>query len=119
MFCCVATFSYMFTFMAGAMTMGAVVASAVVVSRSSAMPFASLAMTFAVHGAMRNRSASFESEMWWMGSAGPSSNSPTATGSRVSARNKAGFMKWVALSVMTTFARNPAFWNPRIISHVL
>ena len=63
MFCWVATFWYMFTFMAGAMTMGAVVASAVVVKRSSAIPFASFAMTLAVHGAMRNKSASFESEM--------------------------------------------------------
>ena len=37
----------MFTFMAGAMTSGAVVASAVVVKRSSAMPFAIFAITIA------------------------------------------------------------------------
>ena len=108
----------MFTFMAGAMTSGAVVASAVVVKRSSAMPFAILAMTFAVHGAMRNTSASCASDTWWMGSDG-SSNRPTATVSCVSARNVVGPTNSVACSVMTTFTRTPAFCRPRTISHDL
>ena len=55
---CVMGFSYMCTFIAGAIMTGAVVASSVVVSRSSASPCAILAITFAVQGATRTRSAS-------------------------------------------------------------
>ena len=108
----------MLTFMAGAMMSGAVVASAVVVSRSSAMPLAILAMTFAVHGAMRKASASWASETWWMGSSG-SSNRPTATFSCVRARKVVGPTNSVACSVMTTFTRTPAFWSARTISQDL
>ena len=101
--------------MAGATTKGAVHASAVVVSRSSAIPWAIFAATFAVQGAIRNRSASSASEIWWIGSEG-SSNSPTATGSCVSERNVRGSMKCVACSVMTTFTRRPRFCRARTIS---
>ena len=108
----------MFTFMAGAMTSGAVVASAVVVSKSSARPLASFAITLAVHGAMRNKSASCAKEMWWMGSDGLSNN-PTPTGSCVSERKVSGPTNSVACSVMTTFTRTPAFWSARTISQDL
>ena len=57
MFSCVMLFSHMFTFMAGARMMGALVASTEQVSMSSAMPAASLAMTLAVAGAMTTTSA--------------------------------------------------------------
>ena len=63
----------MFTFMAGVMTTAARwVASAVVVKRSSAMPFAIFAMTFAVHGAMRNHVGLLREATltWWIGGVG-------------------------------------------------
>ena len=58
MFACVAAASYIWTFIAGATSRGAVVAKAVVERRSSAIPQAIFASTFAVHGAMRNTSHS-------------------------------------------------------------
>ena len=82
------------------------------------MPWAILAATFAVQGAMTNASHSCASDTWWMGSPG-SSNSPTATGSRVSARKVVGPTNSQACSVMTTFTRAPAFCNPRTTSHAL
>ena len=120
MFSCVFSFSNILSFMAGAITSGARVASAVVVSRSSAMPLAILAMTFAVAGAMQNTSASFASEMWWMGS-DASSNRLTATSLPVSARNVVGPTNLVACSVMTTFTlrSGAVFWMPRTISQAL
>ena len=54
-----------------------------------------------------------------MGSPGASSNVPTATGSRVNARNCPGLMNSVAFLVMTTFTRRPAFCKPRTTSHAL
>ena len=57
MFCRVAAASHMPTFMAGATSMGARVARAVVESISSANPQASLARMLAVAGAMANSSA--------------------------------------------------------------
>ena len=104
--------AHMPSFIAGATISGAGVASAVVVSRSSAVPLAILAQTLAVAGAMQKRSASRASEMWWMGSPG-SSKSLTATSSLVSARKVVGPTKCVACSVMTTFTRTPAFCRPR------
>ena len=58
MFSWVAAASYMCTLAAGAMASVAVVARAVVDSKSSAMPQATFAITLAVHGAMRNTSHS-------------------------------------------------------------
>ena len=54
----------MFTFMAGATRMGARVASAMVDTRSSARPRASLASRFAVAGATIRSSAQSASAMW-------------------------------------------------------
>ncbi len=118
MFSWVAAASYICTLAAGAMASVAVVARAVVDSKSSAMPQATFAITLAVHGAIRNTSHSWASEMWRMGSDG-SSNSPTATFSWVSARNVTGSTKCVPCSVMTTFTRTPAFCSPRTISPAL
>lgn len=56
-FCCVASAVHMPVFMAGASKMGAFVASSVVVSMSSAMPQASLAIRLAVAGATSITSA--------------------------------------------------------------
>ena len=53
----------MLAFMAGAISSGAVMARAVVDSRSSAMPFASFARQFAEAGAMTYTSAHFASDM--------------------------------------------------------
>ena len=57
MFSCVTLFKYIFECIAGQITIGALVASTVQVSMSSAMPFASLAMMLAVAGAMTTTSA--------------------------------------------------------------
>ena len=53
MFSCVTCARHMFAFIAGATTMGEVAASSVVESRSSAMPAAIFAMTFAVRARRR------------------------------------------------------------------
>ena len=57
MFSRVAWLEYMLSFIAGAMTTGALVARTMQLSRSSAMPHAILAMAFAVAGAISTRSA--------------------------------------------------------------
>ena len=62
-FSCVAGFFHIALFMAGAISTGQVMASAVVESRSSAMPCASFAMMFAVAGAMIKSCAYFAREM--------------------------------------------------------
>ena len=54
---CVAAFSHMLWFIAGATTTGQVAASAALVSRLSASPAASLAIVFAVAGAISRTSA--------------------------------------------------------------
>ena len=109
---------HMPVFMAGATRMGAFVASKVVDRRSSAMPAAIFAMTFAVAGATSTRSASWASEMWWIGSSG-SSKSPMATRSPVRARKVVGPTKRAACSVMRTLTRQPAFCRSRSTSHDL
>ena len=57
-------FSSMAVFMAGAINFLHLAARMVVVSMSSAMPWASLAMTLAVAGATKIRSAAVAREMW-------------------------------------------------------
>ena len=54
----------MLTFIAGTSSTGALVAMIVVVSRSSAMPLATLPMKLAVAGATMQRSARSAREMW-------------------------------------------------------
>ena len=59
-------FSSIAVFMAGETSLEHLAARTTVVSISSAMPWASLAMTSAVAGATRIRSAAVAREMWWM-----------------------------------------------------
>ena len=58
-FLCIIGFSYMFVFIAGAISTLAFVAATVVVSISSQIPFAIFPITFAVDGATKNKSAFF------------------------------------------------------------
>ena len=62
-FCWLAALRYILQFIAGASSTGAVVAMAVVESRSSAMPQAILPIMLAVHGAISRRSAALASEI--------------------------------------------------------
>ena len=115
---CVAAFSYICTFIAGATIKGAVQASAVEVRRSSAMPPASFATTFAVHGAIRNASHSSASLICGIGSVALS-NKLNPTGCPESAANVGAPTKRVAASVITTRTSASALWSSRSISHAL
>ena len=98
---CVAACSYMWLFIAGATRTGQVAASAAEVSRLSARPWASLAIVFALAGAIRKASALRTSSRWLSGSwsgagwsgnaprAGSRSNSSVRTGAPVRAANDA------------------------------
>ena len=95
-------FSSMAVFMAGATSFLHREASTVVVSISSAMPWASLAITLAVAGAMRIRSAFFARDTWvtsyWKSLAKVSTTQRLLV--RVS--KVRGVMNCVAFSVMIT-----------------
>ena len=93
---------------AGAMRIGARVASAVQVRRSSAIPCASLAMTFAVAGAITRVSAISASETCSIENGLERSNISMATGCPVRARNVAGVTSFEALSVITVCTETPA-----------
>ncbi len=67
MFCWVAGCRYIQLFIAGAMTTGHVAASAALVNRLSASPWASFAIVFAVAGAIRYTSARSTSARWLIG----------------------------------------------------
>ena len=95
--------------MAGATSFRHRAARTTVVSMSSAMPWASLAMTLAVAGATRIRSAFLAREMWvtsyWK------SRAKVSTTQRLLVRvsKVRGVMNWVAFSVITTWTSAPAF----------
>ena len=107
-FACVVAFSHIAVCMAGATRIGARVANAVHVSRSSAMPWAILAITLAVAGAMIIKSATSESEICSMEKGLVRSNILVDTGSPVIARKLAGPTSFVALFVMTVCTETPA-----------
>jgi len=109
----------MCVFMAGAMTSGASVASAVVVSMSSARPCASLAITLAVHGTIVITSASSASETWCTLDSASSAQSDVATGSPVSVRNVSALTNRVAASVITTLTEKPLRCSSRTSSQLL
>ena len=94
--------------MAGATSFLHLAASTTVVSMSSAMPWASLAITLAVAGAIRIRSAAVAREIWvisyWK------SRAKVSTTHRLLVRDSKvrGVMNWVAFSVMTTWTSAPA-----------
>ena len=101
--CCVTGFSYIFVFIAGAMSFGAFDARTVVVSMSSARPFANFAITLAVAGAMMTTSAFSASEMCSISQACWRSNVSVTVRLCVSASNVSGCTNCVAFAVMMTF----------------
>ena len=106
--------SYMWLFIAGATSTGQVAASAQLVSRLSARPWASLAIVLAEAGAIRYRSACATSSRWlggscagggWSGNApraGSRSNSLASTGAPLRAANDAAPTKRRLAVVCTT-----------------
>ena len=118
-FSCVTGFSHMAVFIAGAIKRGARAASTVVVSISSAIPAAALAMKFAVAGATSTSSASSASAMcstWWCVT---SAHIVAATGCPVTSRNVRGATKDAAARVMMTCTSAPAFFRRLAISTAL
>ena len=104
---CVTGLSYMPVFMAGAITTGALVASSVVVTISSAMPCAALAITFAVAGAMTNTSAALASEICSTSHGKLRSKVSTTARLPESVSNVMGEMNCAADSVMSTRTSAP------------
>ena len=88
--------------------MGHFAANTVVVSISSAMPWAILAMTLAVAGATRITSAFFASEMWVTSNLKSRSKVSTMHLWPVSVSNVTGVMNWVAFLVMMTSTSAPS-----------
>ena len=113
-FCWVTGLSYMPVFIAGAITTGALVAKSVVVTISSAMPCAALAMTFAVAGAITNTSAALASEMCSTSHAKLRSNVSTTVRYPDSVSNVIGEMNCVADSVISTRTAAPA-WRSLLV----
>ena len=94
--------------MAGAAILGQSQARTVVVSISSAMPWAILAMTLAVAGATRMTSAFFASEMWVTSNLKSRSKVSTMHLWPVRVSNVMGVMNWVAFLVMMTSTSAPS-----------
>src|SRR5437588_5284295 len=112
MFACVASFSYIPVCMAGAITMGQRTSSIVDVSKSSAIPNASFAITFAVAGAITTTSASCA--MRTCRTLSGSSNTSVRTGLPESAANVASPTNLVAPAVITTCTSAPA-WRSLLV----
>ena len=98
----VAGFSYMPVFMAGATSLGHRQASTVVVSISSAMPFAILAITLALAGATSTRSARSATATCSISKEKLRSKVSTMQRVPVSASKVSGAIKRVAFSVIST-----------------
>ena len=90
-------------------SLGHLAASTTVVSISSAMPWAILAMTLAVAGATRTTSAFLASEMWVTSNLKSRSKVSTMHLWPVSVSKTRGVMKWVAFSVIRTSTSDPSF----------
>jgi hypothetical protein len=108
---CVAGWVHIPASIAGAASTGHEAASASVVRRLSARPCASLAIVFAVAGAITSRSAAWASPTCAMcvGSPSPGAAHRSAyTGRPVSAWKVSGATKRIAASVITTSTRAPA-----------
>ncbi len=112
MFATVAGFCHISVCMAGAMTSGAVLARTVLPSRSSARPTASLAIVFAVAGAITMRSADWPIATCRT-SATPSYRS-VATGLRLIASRVGRPTKRSAASVATTCTECPSSTSARM-----
>ena len=127
----VAGCSHMWLFIAGAITSGAVQASAALVSRLSAWPPASLAIVLADAGAITKASQRATSSRWEIGSwsgagspgkaprAGSGSNSSTSTGAPVIPSNVAAPTKFRLAGVCTTRTAWPALVARRTSSTAL
>ena len=123
--------SHIAWFMAGATITGQVAASAALVRRLSASPWASLARVFALAGATRKASALRTSSRWLAGScsgtacpgnaprSGSRSHSCTRTGAPVSAANDGAPTKRCAAGVWTTRTACPPFVARRTTSSAL
>ena len=108
-FACVATCSHMLTFIAGATTSGARVASSTVVRRSSAIPCAIFAITFAVAGAITTASAVSASRMWPISDSSVRSKVSSATRFPDSVWSVISVTNSRALRVITTWTAAPAW----------
>src|SRR5690606_11506496 len=115
----VAGCSHMRWFIAGHRVIGAVVARHRVLTRSSARPWASLAMVLAVAGAMTTRSAQRASSMWPIAASAAASHRLVRTGCPDSAWNVCAPTKRCALSVMATCTCAPASPSRRSSSAAL
>ena len=104
-------FSSIPVFIAGETSLGHPAARTVVVSISSAMPWAILAMTLAVAGATRMTSAFFASSMWVTSNLKSRSKVSTMHLWPVRVSKVSGVMNWVALRVMMTSTSAPCFFS--------
>jgi hypothetical protein len=109
----------MFTFIDGASSSGARVASATAVTASSAMPAASRAIRLAVAGATIIRSARSATRIWPMSCSCPGSTSSVITARPLSAWNVNAPTNFWARRVITTVTSAPALVNRRTSSQAL
>ena len=109
----------MLTFMDGASSTGARVASVTAATGSSAWPAASRAIAFAVAGAMMTRSAESASWMWPIVASSVRLHRSVNTGRRVSAWNVIGPMNFCAPAVIATSTFAPALSRSRTSSAAL
>ena len=93
---------YILSFMAGANTTGDFVAIIVVDSMSSAIPFATFPIMFAVAGTTSIRSAFFANEMWPISHSFGDANISVVTGFSERVCMVSGVMNLVAFSVIMT-----------------
>ena len=115
----VAAAVHMPVFMAGARRMGALVASTVVVSMSSAMPAAILAITLAVVGAMTKISARCARAMCSTSHFSGRAKVSTTTGLRLMVSKVRGVTNSVAFFVIITWTVAPAFTRRETSSTLL
>ena len=101
-------FSSIPVFMAGETSLGHLAARMTVVSISSAMPWAILAIMLAVAGATRMTSAFFASEIWVTSNLKSRSKVSTMHLWPVRVSNVIGVMNWVAFLVMMTSTSAPS-----------
>ena len=100
--CCVRLFSYIWTFIAGAINLGVSVASSVDVTISSAIPTLNLAIVLAVAGATTIQSAQSPNAICWMSSGFSSINVLVYTGFLLMAWKAKGVTNSCAWSVSIT-----------------
>jgi len=115
-FACVAAWRHMFTFIEGATSTGARVASRIVETSSSAMPCAILASRSAVAGATTTTSAQSASAMWSIRPSCSGSKRSLRTDSPESAWSASGATKCAALRVIAQRTTKSALRSARTSS---